>query len=190
MGKTATAKRLGEERGISVHEAEQRLDVNLFLDELPRWDPGGLHHLYLYERMFAHMEAAGQRAQPWNPPGPPAAITGNGISGVEVPTLELLTQETTQEEAIALYHKVYQLKRSPREVTCSADAVEETSIEILETLKEHLQHRWGPTQPERELGKTPLGHMPKWCFMPSCRWPMTTLVAIVVGKSPGRRPCG
>ena len=69
---------------------------------------------------------------------------------VEVPALELLTQETTQEEAIALYHEVYQLKRSPGEVPCSADAMEETHMEILEALRECLWCRQGPAQPERE----------------------------------------
>ena len=60
---------------------------------------------------------------------------------VEVSAMELLTQETTWEEVVALYHKVYQLKRSPREVPYSVDAAEETHIEILETLKKLLHHR-------------------------------------------------
>ena len=50
-----------------------------------------------------------------------------------------------------LYHQVYQLKRIPREIPCSEDIVEEICIEILETLKDHLWHRWGPIQPKKEL---------------------------------------
>ena len=68
--------------------------------------------------------------------------------------MELLTQETTQEEIMALCHQVYQLKRNPGLVPCSEDAAEETCIEILEMLKEHLQCRWGPTKLERELRLT------------------------------------
>ena len=68
----------------------------------------------------------------------------------EVPTMELITWETTQEENMALYHQVYQIKRNPREVSCLEDTVEEICLEILETLKECLQHRQGPAQPERE----------------------------------------
>ena len=49
-----------------------------------------------------------------------------------------------------MYHAVYHLKRRPGEVPCSADATEETCIEILETLKECLQCRQGPVQLERE----------------------------------------
>ena len=134
----------------SLCEAEQRLDANLFLDELPQWGPGRLHHLYLYERMFAHAKAAGQREHNcgicWHCQQP---SRGRNLQ-VEVPALELCTQETTWEEAIALYHKVYQLKRSPGEVPCSADVTEEIHIEILETLRECLWHRWGCAQLERE----------------------------------------
>ena len=61
QGKTATAKKLGAERGISVRDMERRLDANLFLDEIPRWEPSGPHHLYLYQRMFAHAEAISQK---------------------------------------------------------------------------------------------------------------------------------
>ena len=60
----------------------------------------------------------------------------------------LLTPGTMLKEILALYWEVFQLKRDPGEVQCSEDTVEETQIEILETLKEHLQCRWGPTQSE------------------------------------------
>ena len=49
---------------------------------------------------------------------------------------------------MGIYHQVYQLRRKPREVPSSQDTAEETHIEILEMLKEHLQHKWGPTQME------------------------------------------
>ena len=144
------AKRLCEEQGISVCETEWRLDENLFLDELPQLDPGRLHCPYLYERMFAHVEAAGQRKPNCGiclgcqQPSP-----GRDFQA-EVPTPELLTQETSQEEAIALYHEVCQLKRSPREVPCSTDTEEETHMEILKTLREYFWCRWDSTQPDRE----------------------------------------
>ena len=69
----------------------------------------------------------------------------------EVPTIELLTHKTTQEEIVGIYHQVYQLKRNPREAPCSQDMAEETHIEILEMLKECLWHGQGSTQPEEEL---------------------------------------
>ena len=57
--------------------------------------------------------------------------------------------KTTQEEIIGIYHQVYQLRRKPREVPCSWDMAEETHIENLEMLREHLWHKWDPTQPEK-----------------------------------------
>ena len=62
----------------------------------------------------------------------------------------LLTRQTTHEEILALYKDVYQLRRDPGEVQCSKDIVEKTQAEILEVLREHLLHRWGPTKPEKE----------------------------------------
>ena len=59
MGKTAAAKKLGAEKGISVQEVERRLDAKLFLDEIPKWEPGRPHCPSLYQRMFAHAEAIG-----------------------------------------------------------------------------------------------------------------------------------
>ena len=44
---------------ISVREAEQRLDAKLFLEEIPRWHPGGPHYALLYQRMFEHAKASG-----------------------------------------------------------------------------------------------------------------------------------
>ena len=60
--------------------------------------------------------------------------------------MELLTLKSTQEEIMALYHQVYQLKRNLGEVPCSKDTAEETCEEIFEMLKECLWHRQGPAQ--------------------------------------------
>ena len=67
----------------------------------------------------------------------------------------LLTLQTTHEEILALYQEVYQLKRDPGEDPCSEDTVEEIWIEILETLKECLWCRQGPTQSEKPGQRTP-----------------------------------
>ena len=95
----------------------------------------------------------------------------------------LLTLQTMHDEILDLYQEVYWLKRDPGEVQCLENIAEETQIEILETLKECLWHRWGPTQPEREA------RCDRQSFMPRCRQPMSTLVAIVEdSKSPKKRP--
>ena len=68
--------------------------------------------------------------------------------------MELMAHESTQEELMALYHQVYQLKRDLGEVPCSKDTAEEIHIEILETLKACLWHRQGPTQLEELRGRS------------------------------------
>ena len=51
----AAAKRLAQEVGISVREAERCLEADVFLDKYPRWEPGRLHCPFLLQQMFAHM---------------------------------------------------------------------------------------------------------------------------------------
>ena len=64
-------------------------------------------------------------------------------TSVEAPAVNLIGYKTTQEEIIALYNKVYQLKRAPGTVQGDLEEMEEICQEILASLKEHLQCRWG-----------------------------------------------
>ena len=98
--------------------------------------------------MLEHVRAAGLREyhcgvqwghwQPSPERNPQAGVSAMG----------LLTPEMTLEEILVLYQEVYQLKRDPGEVQCSADAAEEAHIEILEVLKACLWHRQGSSQLE------------------------------------------
>ena len=148
MGKTSKAKRLAVEMDISVREAEQRLDAKFFLDQIPRSQPGGPHHVLLYQKMFEHVRAAGPREYYhgfcWGHQQPsPERSPQVGVSAVG-----LLTPKMTLEEILILYQEVYQLKRDPGEVQCSAGAAEEAHAEILEVLKACLWHRQGSSWPE------------------------------------------
>ena len=143
-------KKLGEEKGISVYKAERRLDTKLFLDEIPKLEPGRPHHPFLFQKMFAHMKAVGLKEYHCG------ICWGHWQPSLErdlqawASTMEMLTPETTQDKVIALYQEVYHLKRNPWEIFCSGDTAEETHLEILEALKECLQSRQGATQAERE----------------------------------------
>ena len=59
--KTAAAKRLAEEKGISVREAERQLNMDAYLQEHQQWVPSGLHHQFLLQWMFLHAVAMGYR---------------------------------------------------------------------------------------------------------------------------------
>ena len=79
--KTATAKKLGEEKGISVWEAEWRLNTNLFLDKIPKWEPGGPHDPYLSENVCPCRGHQVKRVWLQNPPGSLAAIARERCPG-------------------------------------------------------------------------------------------------------------
>ena len=138
MEKTAEAKRLVAEMDISVREAKQRLNMKLFLDKIPRWQPGEPHCTLLYQKMFEHVRAVVLREYHWGicfghqQPSPERSPQA-GVSA-----LGLLTPKTTLGEILVLYQEAYQLKRDPGEVQCSADAAEEAHAEILEVFKPHL----------------------------------------------------
>ena len=57
----AAAKKLAQETGISIWEAERQLDDDTFLDEYLQWEPYGFHHPFLLYRMFTHNTPTGQK---------------------------------------------------------------------------------------------------------------------------------
>ena len=52
---------MGSRKEYFCLEVERWLDAQLFLDEIPKWQPGRAHHSLLYQKMFAHMKAVGQK---------------------------------------------------------------------------------------------------------------------------------
>ena len=72
-------------------------------------------------------------------------------ASMEAPAVDLVGYKTTREEIITLYQGVCQLKMAPGAVPGDPEEAEKTYQEILDMLKEHLQHRWASTQPEEEL---------------------------------------
>ena len=159
----------------------------LFLDKIPRWEPDRPHHPCLYQRMFAHAEAAGWKEYDCKicqgslaaiaekrPPGRGSCHgvvnTGNHLGGDH-----------------GFIPPGISTQRNPREVPFSEDTAEETCIEILETLKEHLPHRWSPAQLERELRQTCLNQIP-WQSTGS-QWPFWPILRQTVGV-PGGSPKG
>ena len=54
MAKTAATKKLMEEEGASMREAERWLDTNAFLDKCPHWGHCMLYCPFLIHWMFTH----------------------------------------------------------------------------------------------------------------------------------------
>ena len=54
MNKSQTTRKQAIEVGLSVREAEWRLDAEVFLDEYPRWELGAPHQSVILHEMFLH----------------------------------------------------------------------------------------------------------------------------------------
>ena len=51
--------------GMSVQEAEQVMDVKLFLEGQTRWEADSPHHLMMLYKMFQHAADQGQKEAEW-----------------------------------------------------------------------------------------------------------------------------
>ena len=54
LKKSQTTREQARETGLSVREAEQRIDAELFLDEYPKWELGAPHWSVILHEMFLH----------------------------------------------------------------------------------------------------------------------------------------
>ena len=57
MGKTQEAHCRVEREGLSFREAEQVVEMELFLDEYPCWNMGSPHRSVILHEMFWHATA-------------------------------------------------------------------------------------------------------------------------------------
>ena len=55
------AQELAGESRPSTRESKQRLDVELFLDEYPQWEPRTPHQSVILHEMFLHAAKRGQK---------------------------------------------------------------------------------------------------------------------------------
>ena len=132
------------------------LDAKLFLEEIPRWCPGGPHCALLYHRMFKHAKVTSlkeyHRGIHWGQRQP----SPEGSPHVEVSAMGLLTPEMTLDETLALYQEVYWHRREQGEVQCTKDMVGKAHNKILEAIRACLQCRWGSSQlaEPRQISRT------------------------------------
>ena len=54
MRRSQTTREQAREVGLSIREAEWRIDAELFLDEYPRWELGASHQSVILHEMFLH----------------------------------------------------------------------------------------------------------------------------------------
>ena len=139
------------------------MDVDMFLDEYPLWEVGGLHHLFILQRMFVHAAESGQKEAErlichshWH--GLPRLDPK-----VDVSAVQLVGYQTSREEIGDLFHQVYMLKRLPGHPPCGPEWAQEVMRDILSSLKDHLRWRRG----EQSGGSRELEPA---STHPSCHW--------------------
>ena len=59
MERAQVAHKCAEETGMSYRESERVIDLELFLDEYPRWGLGAPHWLVVLHEMFLHVTGQG-----------------------------------------------------------------------------------------------------------------------------------
>ena len=63
MRKSQTTREQAREVGLSIMEAEQSIDAELFLDEYPRWESGAPHQSVILHEMFLHAAKQWQKEE-------------------------------------------------------------------------------------------------------------------------------
>ena len=59
LKKSQTAREWARETGLSVREAEPRIDAELFLDKYPRWELEAPHQSIILHKIFLHAAEQG-----------------------------------------------------------------------------------------------------------------------------------
>ena len=106
MQKSQATMEQAREMGMSISEAEHRLDAELFLNEYPRWDIEGPHCPIILHSMFLHASGEGWKEVEryifqghWHSlprPDPEANL----------PAIQLVGYQTSWKEIWDLYHEV------------------------------------------------------------------------------------
>ena len=161
--KSLTTREQARETGISVREAEWRIDVEVFLDEYPRWELGALHWSVILQEMFQH-------ATEWGHKEVERLIHCRCQGSASEPNLEaghsameLVGYRTSHKKIWDIYHSVYLLRRPPGLPPCG-DQQRRAIHDILSSLRSWLHwHGYPATTGEGQESKE------EWLLRPSKR---------------------
>ena len=126
------------------------MDMEMFLDEYPLWEVGGLHHPIILQGMFVYAAKSGQKEAErlihWS--------HWHGLPRLDpeadVLPVQLVGHQTSKEEIQDLFHKVYMLKRLPGLPPCGLKWMEKATRDILSSLRNHLWRRGGTVKLEED----------------------------------------
>ena len=150
--RSQTAREQAREVGLSIREAEQRIDAELFLDKYPRWELGAHHQSVILHEIFLHAAKHGQKelerlicqghwGSMWRPD-----------LQVDQSAMELVGYWTSHKEIQDIYHSVYLLRRSPGLPPCGPQQRREVIHDILSSLRSWLHWQVYPATAEETWG--------------------------------------
>ena len=132
-------------------ESKQVVEMELFLDEYPRWNIGSPHWSVILHKMFLHVTSQGRKeAEHMCCQGHPGSVR-EPSSEADQSTLHLVGYHTSQREMRDVYHSVYLLNRAPGFPCCGEAKRRKAIQEILSSLQDRL---WRSTSPA-EAGDAP-----------------------------------
>ena len=152
MRRSQTTREQAREVRLSVREAEQRIDTELFLDKYPRWELGAPHQSIIPHEMFLHAVDSGQKEV--------ERLIHQGCRGsmwrpdieADQTAMELVGYQTSHKEIQDIYHSVYLLRRSPGLPPCGSQQRRELICNILSSLRSWLHRQVYPTTAEEKQG--------------------------------------
>ena len=142
--KSQTAKEWARKTGILVREVEWRIDVELFLDEYPRWELGAPHWSVILHKMFldaaerGHKEA--ERLVCWGCQD----STSEPDLEAGCSAMELVGYWTSCKEICNIYCSVYLLRRPPGLPPCEDQWRRRAIHNILSSLTSQLHWHGHP----------------------------------------------
>ena len=143
------------ERRASQWGAERQLDAMAYLKEQWQWSSVRLYQEYLCQMIFHHAAATSKHGHKhavcWGRQEPSAE---SGMEG-ESAMIQLTRPDSSWEDIADLYCDVYQLRRLPGRMLCDKETEACICQEILDSVKEHLWHKWLSTLLGEELRWTP-----------------------------------
>ena len=141
LRKSQTTREQVREAGLSIREAECRIDTELFLNEYTWWELGTPHRSIILYEMFLHAAKWGwnevERLIHWGSMWRPDLEADQSA-------LELVGYWTSHKEIWDIYHSVYLLRRSPGLPPCRSQQRRKAICNILSSLKSQLHQKVYP----------------------------------------------
>ena len=141
MSKSQTTREWAMEVGLSVREAEERIDAELFLDEYPRWELGSSPLVcYPPKDVSTCSQVRAEGGREAHPTRPQGSVSRPDLKA-DQSAMELVGYLTSHKEIWDIYHSVYLLRRSPGLPPCRSQQRREAIHDILSSLRSQL-HQW------------------------------------------------